>query len=154
MIRLIEEKDIDDISLLLKEVNYVHYIGRPDLFKENNKYTKEELANMVNDKLNPIFVYETDGKVVGHAFCITKEVKNDNLLQDNKTLYIDDICVLSTYRNKGIASKLYEYVRDFAKNNGYYNITLNVWEINPGAKAFYEKMGLKPQKVTMEEILG
>lgn len=153
MIRLMNINDIDDVSELLKEVNLVHHLGRPDLFKKNNKYTKEELKKLINNKLNPIFVYEMNNRVVGHAFCITKEVKDDNLLMDSKTLYIDDICVLEKYRRMGIAKELFEYVKKYAKDNGYYNITLNVWSFNDKAYSFYEKMGMKPQKITMEEIL-
>jgi len=153
MIRLIKKEDIDDISNLLAQVNLVHHLGRSDLFKKNNKYTKEELLNMIDDYDNPIFVYEKDGKVIGHAFCQKKIIKENNLLNGIKTLYIDDICVDENSRGNGVATKLYEYVKCYAKDNGYYNITLNVWSFNDNAYKFYEKMGLKPQKITMEEIL-
>ena len=53
----------------------------------------------------------------------------------------------------GVGAALYEYVKAYAKDQGFYNITLNVWTCNPGAVAFYEKMGLTPQKIGMEEIL-
>ena len=36
---------------------------------------------------------------------------------------------------------------------GCYNVTLNVWSCNENAMKFYEKCGLKPQKVCMEVIL-
>ena len=35
----------------------------------------------------------------------------------------------------------------------YANINLNVWEGNDNARKFYETMGLKPMKTTMEYIL-
>lgn len=152
MIRLMNENDIDDVSELLRQVNLVHHLIRPDIFKKNNKYNKEELKELINDNNYHIFVYD-DGKVIGHAFCIDKIIKDDNLLMDIKTLYIDDICVDENNRGKGVARSLFNYVKEFAKENGYYNIELNVWEHNDSAKAFYEKMGLKPLKVTMEDIL-
>ena len=34
-----------------------------------------------------------------------------------------------------------------------YEVTLNVWEGNDSAKAFYEKMGLKPKETQMEYII-
>jgi ribosomal protein S18 acetylase RimI-like enzyme len=40
-----------------------------------------------------------------------------------------------------------------AKSNGCYDITLNVWNLNPTAFKFYEKLGMVPRKVMMEEIL-
>jgi ribosomal protein S18 acetylase RimI-like enzyme len=48
---------------------------------------------------------------------------------------------------------LYEYVREYAKAGGFYNITLNVWSCNPGAVKFYESLGFVPQKYCMETIL-
>ena len=47
---------------------------------------------------------------------------------------------------------LYEYVLDFAKKNGCYNVTLNVWADKVSAVGFYEKIGLRVQKIGMEKI--
>ena len=56
-------------------------------------------------------------------------------------------------RAKHIGTSLYEFVLDFAKKSGCYNLTLNVWACNENALRFYEKRGLKPQKIGMEVIL-
>jgi len=48
---------------------------------------------------------------------------------------------------------LYDAVLAFAKEHDCYNVTLNVWSCNKSAMRFYEKCGLKPQKVGMEVIL-
>lgn len=44
-------------------------------------------------------------------------------------------------------------MRAWAKEEGYYNLTLNVWSCNPGAMKFYLAMGLTPYKIGMEAIL-
>ena len=153
MIRRAEIKDIPGIIELLHQVNMVHHVLRPDLFKPyTTKYNEQELEALIGDDSKPIFVFE-DGGVLGHAFCKITEVKGDKLLQDIKTLYIDDICVDENARGKHIGKMLYEHVLEYAKTNGFYNITLNVWSCNPGAIKFYEAMGLKPQKIGMEKIL-
>ena len=126
---------------------------RPDLFKPNTtKYNEQELEDLLSDDSKPIFVFE-DGAVLGHAFCMITEVKDDKLLQDIKTLYIDDICVDEKARGKQVGKALYEYVRDYAASIGCNNITLNVWEGNDAAISFYSNMGMKVQKTTMEVIL-
>lgn len=89
----------------------------------------------------------------GYVFCVLQEHSNDNILTDIKTLYIDDLCVEETCREQNIGQRLYEYVLNFAKEEGCYNVTLNVWICNPGAQRFYEKCGLVPQKIGMEKIL-
>ena len=56
-------------------------------------------------------------------------------------------------RGQGVGRQLYEYIVAYAREKGCYNVTLNVWSCNPGAAAFYEKLGMKPYKVGMEQIL-
>ena len=139
---------------LLKQVNRVHYDGRPDLFKVGTKYTPAELEEILADDSRPILVYTNEQDVTeGYAFCIYQQHVGSNLMTDVKTLYIDDLCVDETKRGKHIGTALYNAVVDFARENGCYNLTLNVWSCNPSAMAFYQARGLVPQKVGMELIL-
>ena len=153
MIRKANKNDIGRIIELLHQVNMVHHEIRPDLFKSyTTKYNEQELEALLDNDSKPIFVYD-DGKVLGHAFCQITDVKSHKLLQDAKTLYIDDICVDEKARGKHVGKALYEFVRDYAKSIGCYNITLNVWEGNDPALSFYKNMGMKVQKTGMEEII-
>lgn len=153
MIRKAEERDIKGLIKLLYQADAVHHSIRPDLFKSNTpKYDEQELERILTDDTKPIFVYD-DGDVLGHAFCQIIEIKDHRLLQNIKTLYIDDICVDESVRGKHIGLALYEYVRDYAKSIGCYNITLNVWEGNDSAYCFYKSMGMQIQKTGMETIL-
>jgi ribosomal protein S18 acetylase RimI-like enzyme len=153
-IRRATVKDTDAINALLRQVLEVHHKGRPDIFKsDTKKYTDEELEKIISDDSKPIFV-ALDGDIVkGYAFCVFQQYINNNILTDIKTLYIDDLCVDKNFRGQHIGKQLYEYVIDFAKKNGCYNVTLNVWSCNENALRFYEKCGLVPQKIGMEKIL-
>ncbi len=153
-VRRAMESDMGVINKLLYEVHKVHSDVRPDLFKAGaKKYNDEELRAIIADDDRPIFVAEKDGEVLGYAFCIHQQYVNHNNMTDVKTLYIDDLCVDETARNAHVGRFLYEYVLDYAKKHGYYNVTLNVWADNAGAVKFYEKLGLKIQKIGMEKIL-
>lgn len=146
--------DTEKIKDLLNQVLMVHHNGRPDLFKTHcRKYTDSELVALIADDTRPIFVAEDGKGIQGYAFCILQEHKNDNILTDIKTLYIDDLCVDENARGKHIGTALYEFVHKYAKEIGCYNITLNVWECNESARRFYDRQGLKPQKTTLETIL-
>lgn len=152
MIRKASNKDIKRIIELLHQVNMVHHVIRPDLFKPHTtKYNEQELEVMFNDDSKPVFVYD-DGDVLGYAFCQITEVKDHLLLEDTKSLYIDDICVDEKARCKHVGKALYEFVRDYAQSIGCHNITLNVWEGNNPAINFYKNMGMQVQKTTMEII--
>ena len=155
MIRRAQSEDIQSILNLLEQVDMVHHSGRPDLFKgPATKYTKDELALIIRDDDNPVFVYVSDdGVVQAHAFCNIINQPANHVLTQIKTLYIDDICVDAAARGHHIGKALYEHVICFAKHIGCYNVTLNVWACNPGAKSFYEAMGMQVQKIGMEKIL-
>ena len=154
-IRRAENKDMNGINKLLHQVLMVHHNGRPDIFKPNaKKYTDTELADILADDTKPVFVaVDEQENVLGYAFCVFQQHLNNNILTDIKTLYIDDLCVDEEKRGMHIGTALYEYVLDFAKESGCYNVTLNVWSCNESAMKFYEKCGLVPQKVGMEKVL-
>lgn len=145
--------DIDGINKLLYEVHKVHSDKRPDLFKVGfKKYTNEELAKIIVDDNRPIFVYVDNDDILGYAFCVFIK-NNSNSLTDILSLYIDDLCVDENARGKKVGTSLYNYVLQFAKEAGCYNVTLNVWACNNSALKFYEKCGLSVQKIGMEKIL-
>ena len=152
MIRKAERSDIEGLIALLYQADAVHHGIRPDLFKPDTpKYGAQELEAILDDESKPIFVY-FDGKVLGHAFCQIIEVKDHRLLQDVKTLYIDDICVDEKARGQHIGKALFEFVADYARSIGCHNITLNVWEGNDPALSFYRSMGMQVQKTGMELV--
>lgn len=147
--------DMDRINDLLFQVLMVHHNGRPDLFKSGcKKYTDDELLEIIKDDMKPIFVAVNDEEyVVGYAFCVFQQYIDNNILTAIKTLYIDDLCVDENIRGQHIGKSLYEYVLEYAKEQGCYNVTLNVWSLNESAMKFYQACSLLPQKIGMEKIL-
>lgn len=147
--------DLAGVHALLDQVLAVHAEGRPDLFRAGTrKYTDEELLRLFGDDDRPVFVaVEDDGSVLGHAFCVVQDLRGSNNMQPIVSLYIDDICVDAAARGKGVATALYQHVLGYARELGCHNVTLNVWECNPGARAFYDAMGLTVQKTCLEQVL-
>ena len=153
-IRFAESRDIPGMIELLKQVGQVHHVIRPDLFRAGaQKYDQAALEALLKDPKRPILIADMDGAVAGYAFCILQVTENDPVLCDRKVLYIDDLCVDEQLRGRGIASALYEQVLEFARELGCHAVTLNVWYGNDGAMKFYEKCGMKPQKIGMETML-
>lgn len=153
-VRRAEARDIPAIMDLLVQVDMVHHNGRPDLFKgPATKYSTEELERILADEETPVFVCtDEQDRVLGHGFCVMQH-SGGQLMEEHTTVYIDDICVDEAARGQGVGKALYGHILVFAREKGAYNVTLNVWTCNPGAMAFYEKLGLKPFKVGMEKIL-
>lgn len=155
MIRRAEIRDIPGINKLLGQVLLVHHNGRPDLFKEKGqKYTEQELVDLINKIIDPIFVYESEeGEILGHCFCQTINKPEGPSCYACKSLYIDDLCIDENVRGQHVGKEMYDYVKKFAKDNGYYNLTLHAWECNPNAVGFYSHIGMQIQQYTMEEVL-
>ena len=154
LIRKAETKDIDDILYLLSDVLELHAQIRPDIFESGHtKYTKEELIDKLSEENFYVYVGELDNKVVAYAMCKLELPSFTNTMKPIRTLFIDDIEVNPIYRGQGLGRELFEFLKGEAKRLGCYNITLNEWEGNDGARKFYEKLGMKPQKTTLEFIL-
>ena len=153
IIRTASEKDIPKLNELLFQVHKIHADARPDIFiSGSKKYDDAELKLLIQDcDKTPVFVAEADGIVVGYAFC--QVIKESDNSRNQNTLYIDDLCVDENLRGYHIGSSLLNFVVDYAKENGFYNITLNVWALNEKALGFYEKNGMHIQKYGMEKIL-
>lgn len=153
MIRKAVTQDIETICRLLEQILKVHHAMRPDLFcATGKKYNQKDLQEMLGRPENPIFVYEDNGAVAGYIMC-QEQLASGSVLEPVKTLYIDDLCVDEKARGKGIGKKLFQFAREYARENGFYNVTLHVWEGNPGAQHFYDSLGMKPQYTSMELIL-
>ncbi len=154
MIRKATKKDIPRLLDLLAQVCLVHHNGRPDIFNVGRKYSAEELEKILVDSNKVIMVWTDEIDCVqGYCFGIYQQYINHSVMTDIKTFYIDDLCIDETMRGKHIGKELYERVVLLAKEQGCYNITLNVWSCNPSAIRFYESLGLVPQKIGMEQIL-
>ena len=152
MIRQATINDINGISNLLRQIQQIHFAGRPDIFKCNSqKYSASELKAIIANDATPIFVYVNDTKqIIGYVFCVITKTENSNTLNDRSTLFIDDLCVDASYRGQGIGMKLFEFAKKIAIKSQCEGITLNVWNFNTSAMRFYQKLGMEPLKTTME----
>lgn len=153
-IRRARQSDISALNELLQEILQVHHQARPDIFRSSGqKYSEEDLRKLLDNSAKSVFVYELDCQVVGHLFCEITTATGD-VLEPVKTLYIDDLCVASAARGQKIGEQLYEFALSYAKEQGCHNLTLDVWADNAGAVRFYDRLGLKPQKFRMEQIIN
>ena len=153
-IRLADPRDIPGMIALLLQVGEVHHRIRPDLFRSGaQKYDEAALLSLLSDPTRPIFIAGEGESVDGYCFCILEEVKDDPVLRDVTSLYIDDLCVDETIRGRHVGSRLYDHACAYARSVGCGSVTLNVWCGNDSAMAFYNSRGMKPRKIYMETVL-
>ena len=158
LIRFAIDDDLPGIRSMLGQVLALHAEGRPDIFRAGTrKYSDEEILALIADDERPLFVAVAEdaapGELMGYAICKIEDFRASNNHQPIRTLYIDDFVVDEAVRGRHVGSALFEHVKAWAREQGFYNVTLNVWECNPGARAFYEAMGMRVMKTEMEAIL-
>ena len=154
-VRKAESRDIPKLSELLSEVLELHAKIRPDIFLSGStKYTASELADILANDQTPVFVAVDENDTVrGYVFCQIKRQPFSTNMKDFKTLFIDDLCIDESCRGAHIGTKLFDFALGYAKEEGCYDLTLNVWEGNDGARAFYEKMGMFVKETQMEILV-
>lgn len=142
-----ESKEEDSLSVynLLRIIADLHKNGRPDMFPDLvSKYTVDEVKERLSKSDNGVFVAEKEGSVVGYVFCDVIREGSVN------TLYIDDLCVDPSARKMGIARKLMDKTKEYAKEKNCAYLMLNVWEFNENAVRFYENYGFETRTRHME----
>lgn len=145
---------IPGLLALLRQVGGVHRDIRPELFREGaQKYDEKALEELLRDPDRPIFVAVRGEQVLGYCFCQRRVYRGDPVMTDRQELYIDDLCVDARARGRGIATALFALVREYARREGCGFLTLNVWNGNDGAMAFYRKVGMAPRSVNMDMAL-
>ena len=87
MIRRATEKDIKDLIRLLEQVDLVHHLVRPDIFKIGTKYDKYELSLLIRDNSRPIFIYDDNGVMKPGKKGISLSLENWKKLKG----FLDDI---------------------------------------------------------------
>lgn len=151
IIRTANKKELLRVNELRKQVNDLHCNGRPDIFR---KGWREELQNHIYE------IYENDNSdvivaiinniIVGYACVayVNNPIKPHYL--ERNYYYIDEFGVDTKYQRQGIATELFKYMKNDAKNKGYSKIELDVWEFNTDAIEFYKKVGLNSYRRFME----
>ncbi len=107
------------------------YIDDLEVFDTFNK--EKVLFDIENNTFTNYYIYKDNNKVV--AFI------NYQIMYERSELI--NINVLDEYQNRGIASKLMEFMLDDLKTNGVKDITLEVKVTNDKAIHLYKKYGFE-----------
>lgn len=76
-----------------------------------------------------------------------RPVASATLFPYSKTLRLFSVAVLPEYQGKGIGKQLMEYVLQFARNNKFERISLEVLQSNTQLVKYYEKLGFQTTEV-------
>lgn len=151
MVRFAEEKDLDEINEMRKQVNDIHVEGRPDVFKAGfGTEIRDFVKIIMNGENSDIIVAERNGMICGMV-CVDYVNKPESPYSKARSFYhVQEIAVDANYRRQGVAKELLEFMIEDAKKRKLGKIELDVWEFNDSAIEFYQAVGFRPTRRWME----
>ena len=151
VIRFAEDKDLERVNELRKQVNDLHVNGRPDIFKAGcPPELRDHVYTVFRDPRQKIVVAEMDGRICGLAVLNHLTRPETPYMYVRDYLDIDEFCVDEACRRRGAAREMMEFIKAYAKEKGFAKIELNMWEFNRGALACYEALGFSTYRRYME----
>ena len=137
MIREIALSDIPKCVELIKNA-FMTVANEFNITKENAPrftafaITEERLLWQYNNEHRPMFVYCKNNQIIGYYSL---------LLLDNTECELNNLCVASDYRHKGIGSELLQHAFIQAKNMGCTVMKIGIVKENTVLHRWYEKFG-------------
>ena len=154
MVRFAQENELERVNELRKQVNDVHVQGKPDVFKPGfSRELREHVYTIFRDPNQKIVVTQRDGSICGFAVLHHITRPENPFMYERDFLDIDEFCVDEAYRRQGVATEMIDFVRAYAKEQGFHRLELNMWEFNEDALAFYEAVGFTTFRRYMEMFL-
>ncbi len=150
-VRFAKESELDRVNALRKQVNDLHVAGRPDIFKPGfSKELQDHIRTIWNDPRQRIVVDERDGVLCGFAVLNHITRPENPFMRVRDYLDIDEFCVDKAYRRTGVGTELMTFISDYAREQGFSKVELNMWEFNRDALQFYEAIGFSTYRRYME----
>ncbi|KAJ4129242.1 hypothetical protein NW768_007777 [Fusarium equiseti] len=135
---------IADLGAHVFEVTFGHSVEPQELsaFLQES-YTEEAILTDINDPNKDVIVAtNADNECLGFAY-LTRGSTEPCVENLEKTVELQRIYVRPESHGAGVGKSLEKAIEDMAKEQGFKNLWLGVWEDNHVAKRAYEKWGYK-----------
>lgn len=153
-VRFAKEEELGRVNELRRQVNDVHVAGKPDVFKPGfTDELRDHIYTIWSDPAQKIVVAERDGEIAGFAVLNHITKPENPFMYERDFLDIDEFCVDAAHRRQGVGAELIAFIREYAREQGFKRLELNMWEFNEGALAFYEAEGFATYRRYMEMFL-
>lgn len=147
-------KDYNGIKELIMEVHKLHVQNRPDIYNDVKEViSKEIFESLLRSYDTEVFVVENEenNEIVGYSTIkLTYMPSMSEAVLPREVAFINDFCIKSTYRNKGLGGQLFRSIKKYLRNEEMSTIELFVWEFNKDTIRFFEKMGMSTMNRKME----
>ncbi|MFU2018872.1 GNAT family N-acetyltransferase [Peribacillus butanolivorans] len=142
------------VAKLNKYVHDLHSNLYPKYFKEYNyENVKEVFKSLIKNESFIFLLLEDNEEALGFAWVEIREYPENAFKKGYKSVYVHQISIVDTKRNKGYGSSLMEYIYEIANDRGIDLIELDYWFENSVAKDFYKKQNfIKYREFVYKEL--
>jgi diamine N-acetyltransferase len=137
--------DTDAICILSEKTFRDTYseFNTPENMEEHvaRNFSRHQIEKELQDAGCQYFIIESDAEIV--AFAKLQKDHPTEGLEEKKVVEIERFYVDKSLQGQQLGRKLMQYCIDWAIENNFETIWLGVWENNPNAIKFYQKMGFE-----------
>ncbi len=109
---------------------------------DNHVATKFTFDVILHELQNPDYQYiviENEGNLIGFAKLVFNHAEGE--IDPKESVEVERFYVLKGFHGQNLGRKLMDFCCEWSVKKGFKTIWLGVWEHNPNAIAFYERMG-------------
>lgn len=151
LIRMATHADAAQVNELRRQVNDLHALGKPDIFRYGfNRELQEHLFTYMDAADKAVLVAETADGIVGFACLEFVDRPASAYSHARHYLHVGEFGVDEKHRRQGIGRALFAGIRSLGIDRGYGRIELDVWSFNEDALRFYESIGFHSYRSYME----
>lgn len=150
-IRLATHADAEAVNALRRQVNDLHALGKPEIFRYGfNEALRNHLFTFLDEADKTVLVAENADGIVGFACLHFVDRPETPYSHARHVLHVDEFGVDEKHRRQGIGRTLFSGIQTLGTARGYDRIELDVWSFNEDALRFYESIGFRTYRRYME----
>lgn len=139
----VEDKNL--LSALATTTFYEAYFEQDVSINLSNyiveSFNTGQMENELEDTNSLFFIAELGHRAIGYAKL--RQASRIDCVTDEKAIELQRIYVLEKMKGKNIGARLMERCFEESRQRGYSTLWLGVWQYNPSAQKFYEKLGFQ-----------
>lgn len=139
---------LDDLPILLRFEQGIIEAERPmDPTLKESHITYYDISLLIKNDNSEVFVVTHEATIIASGYA--KIIKDKPYLKHEYQGYLGFMFVEPNYRGEGVNKLITDALLHWCKEQGVYEIRLDVYDTNPAALRAYEKAGFKNNLINM-----
>jgi len=142
-VRLASLRDYEDMCSLFDELDELHRLARPDMFRPfpPPARAREQMAQWLAQPDSTVLVAQSDQGVVGLAVLLTRTPSGFAGAVPRKVVEVDNLVVRADQRGRRVGRRLLAAAVEWSRQRRATHVEVAVHDFNRDAKRFYESFG-------------